>query len=265
MMKKLVNYIKTKGWLLAFFPMASLYACGPSNSSSQQDYPQDNAPADSGYVAIFDGKTLNGWEGDTAYWHVEDGQIIGERKASDEPLTRNTFLIWKEDQPADFELKLLYKISSEGNSGVNYRSEPVEDVPHALKGYQADIDGQNNYTGQNYEERKRTTLAYRGQVVEIPEDNGGESKGNAWSNVLVKDTLGDLNELKKTIKENDWNELHILAKGNRLQHYINGVLMSDVLDNDTKNGKKSGLIGVQIHVGPPMQVAFKDIQLKTLK
>jgi len=263
-MKQLMRYIRTKGWLLALFPLASLYACSPSSNGSSQENSLDEAEVDSAYVSLFDGKTLTGWEGDTAYWRVEDGQIIGERKASDEPLKRNTFLIWKGGQPADFELKLQYKISPEGNSGVNYRSEPVEDVTHALKGYQADIDGQNKYTGQNYEERKRTTLAYRGQVVEIPEDHGGESKGNAWTNVLVKDTLGDLDELKNVIKENDWNECHIVAKGNRLQHYINGVLMSDVLDKDTKNGKKSGFIGVQIHVGPPMQVAFKDIKLKML-
>lgn len=259
-----MRYIRTRGWLLALFPLASLYACNQTSNSSSQEDSLGETGADSAYVSLFDGKTLTGWEGDTTYWRVEDGQIIGERKASDEPLKRNTFLIWKEDQPADFELKLQYKISPEGNSGVNYRSDPVEDVPHALKGYQADIDGQNKYTGQNYEERKRTTLAYRGQVVEIPEDRGGESKGNAWSNVLVKDTLGDLDELKNAIRENDWNECHIVAKGNRLQHYINGVLMSDVLDNDTNNGKKSGFIGVQIHVGPPMQVAFKDIQLKML-
>ncbi|MFC6099655.1 3-keto-disaccharide hydrolase [Olivibacter domesticus] len=262
-MKKTIKYLKRSG-LLVLFPVMIITACGQSNADKQKDTPTDNEQADSGFVHIFDGKTLDGWEGDSAYWRVEDGMLIGERKASDKPLERNTFIIWKGGEPADFELTLMYKISPEGNSGINYRSDPVASIPNALKGYQADIDGKNKYTGQNYEERKRTTLAYRGQAVEVPDDEQGESKNNAWTTVIVKDTLGDLDKLKSSIKEADWNECRIVAKGNRLQHYVNGILMSDVVDNDTKNRKMSGSIGVQIHVGPPMQVAFKDIKLKTL-
>ncbi len=71
--------------------------------------------------------------------------------------------------------------------------------------------------------------------------------------------------LKKGIKANEWNECHIIAKGNRLQHYINGVLMSDVTDNDTVNRKLKGLLGVQVHVGPPMRIEYRDFRLKRLK
>jgi hypothetical protein len=262
-MEKLIKDI-TRGGLLVLFMITMLTACAQSSRDKEKDITKSEEQSDSGFVNIFDGKTLNGWEGDSAYWRVENGELVGERKATDEPLERNTFIIWKGGEPVDFELKLMYKISPEGNSGINYRSELVESIPNALKGYQADIDGKNNYTGQNYEERKRTTLAYRGQVVEVPNGKHGESKNNAWTTVIVKDTLGDLDKLKSSIKDADWNECRIVAKGNRLQHYVNGVLMSDVTDNDPENRKMAGLIGVQIHVGPPMKVAFKDIKLKTL-
>lgn len=236
-------------------------ACSQSTSESNNSH---QASADGEYVLMFDGQTLRGWEGDTSYWRVEDGKIIGERTATDEPLKRNTFLIWKGGQPADFDLTLQYKISDAGNSGINYRSEQLEDTPFALKGYQADIDGKNNYTGQLYEERKRTTLAYRGQVVEVPDANGGEVKNNAWTGLMVKGTLGEDAKLRAAIKANDWNTCRIVAKGNSLQHYINGVLMSEVLDNDGKNRRDAGFIGVQIHVGPPMRVEFRDMKLKIL-
>lgn len=215
------------------------------------------------FVSIFDGKTLNGWECDTAYWRVENGILIGEITPA-KPLKSNTFVIWRADEPKNFELKLQYKISKDGNSGINYRSEKVTGVPYALKGYQADIDGMNRYTGQNYEERVRTTLAYRGQTTNVNAASGTESvKNNAWvSTVVVKSQSRD--SLQRFIKTDDWNEMHLIVKGNRLQHYVNGVLMSDVTDNDTVNQKLKGLLGMQVHVGPPMKVEFRDIWLKAL-
>ena len=218
-----------------------------------------------GFVDIFDKKTLNGWSGDPVYWHVINGVLTGETKESLPPLKSNTFLIWEGGQPGDFELKVEYRISASGNSGVQYRSEYVDGVSFALKGYQADIDGRNRYTGQNYEERKRTTLAYRGQIVEVPTELGtakAKSARNAWVPVIVKDSLGTDEALKSVIRDNDWNECRIVAKGNRIQHYINGVLMSDVLDNDTVNRKMSGNLGLQMHVGPPMKIEFRSIQIK---
>lgn len=218
-----------------------------------------------GFVDIFDKKTLKGWNGDPVYWHVVDGVLTGETKESLPPLKSNTFIIWEGGQPGDFELKVEYKISSVGNSGIQYRSEYVDGVPFALKGYQADIDGRNNYTGQNYEERKRTTLAYRGQVVEVPTElDTAKAKvaRNAWRPVIVKDSLGTAASLKSVVRDDDWNECRIVAKGNRIQHYINGVLMSDVLDNDTVNRKLSGYLGLQMHVGPPMKIEFRSIKIK---
>jgi len=222
-----------------------------------------------GFKQIFDGKTLKGWDGDDNYWRVEDGSIIGEITA-DKLVKSNTFIIWKGGEPKDFELKLEYRITKEGNSGVNYRSERLKDVPFALKGYQADIDGNNYYTGQNYEERGRTTLAYRGQKTTIKgTDDSNASvkdhvKNNAWTKVEIKKSWNK-DSLTTFIKGSDWNEVHLIVKGNRLQHYVNGVLMSDVTDEDEVNRKMSGLVGVQVHVGPPMKVEYRKIRLKELK
>lgn len=221
-----------------------------------------------GFRQIFDGKTLNNWEGETGYWRVEEGKLTGEETAVTAPLLKaNTFLIWKGGQPGDFELKAEYRISKGGNSGINYRSEELQDVPFALRGYQIDIDGQNQYTGQNYEERKRTTLAYRGQKVTIPTLSGemqSHVQGNAWTGAIVTGSLGNEDSLKAAIKDNDWNELYIVAKGNHLQHYINGILMSDVTDNDTVNRKSEGLIGLQLHAGMVMKVEYRHIRMKKL-
>lgn len=258
-MKKITVY--GFGILAAYFSLSSCNS--PESAGNPEESASVAAPADTdGFVQIFDGKTLNGWDGDTAYWRAEDGSLIGEI-TPEKQLKSNSFLIYKGGEPKDFELKLEFKITETGNSGINYRSVTFPDVPYALKGYQADIDGKNNYTGQNYEERGRTTLAYRGQQVTIP-DTPGESKGNAWTAVVVDASLGSSDSLKTLIKSDDWNECHLIIKGNRLQHYINGVLMSDVTDNDTTHRKMEGLLGMQVHVGPPMQVQYRNILLKNL-
>ena len=220
-----------------------------------------------GFVQIFDNKTLQGWEGDSNYWRIENGSIVGEITA-DKLLKNNTFIIWKGGEPKDFELKLEYRITKDGNSGINYRSEQLKDLPHALKGYQADIDGNNRYTGQNYEERGRTTLAYRGQMTKIHGTEDPNSpvrdnvKNNAWTKVEITKLLGNKDSLQTFIKRADWNEVHLIVNGNHLQHYVNGILMSDVTDDDKVNRKMSGLIGVQVHVGPPMKVEYRNIRLK---
>lgn len=226
---------------------------------------------DDGFVDIFDGKTLNGWEGDSVYWSVKDGNLTGE-VTSETLLKNNTFIIWNGDQPDDFELKLEFKIAESGNSGINYRSEKIDTIQYALKGYQADIDGKNTYTGQNYEEKKRATLAYRGEKVNIntqpnsdqPGSFGANVQRNCWQSREVVASLGESDVLKTKIKSEDWNEAHLIIKGNRLQHYINGILMSDVTDNDIVNRKSKGYLGVQVHVGPPMKVEYRNIRLKNL-
>ena len=124
------------------------------NSFAQDQFPQPLLGDENGFTPIFDGESLDDWEGDSLYWHVENGTIVGE-VTPETILQRNSFLIWRGGTVGDFELKLQYKISSQGNYGINYRSFEVLDVPFALKGYQFDIDGQGEWTGQNYEERGR--------------------------------------------------------------------------------------------------------------
>lgn len=221
-----------------------------------------------GYVQIFDGKTLDGWEGDPTYWRVEEGKLVGEVTPAT-ILSRNSFIIWRGKIVKDFELKVEYRVSAEGNSGINYRSEKVEGVPYALRGYQADLDGAQNYTGSNYEERRRTTLASRGEQVALPAVDNADSvkmhiRNNRWSSIEVTGSLGSADSLRSFIKNEDWNEYHLVIKGNRLKHYINGVLMSDITDNDTVNRKFSGLLGVQVHVGPPMKIEYRNFRLKQL-
>lgn len=232
---------------------------------------QQKTQTEKGFVSIFDGKTLKNWDGDPTYWRVEDGTLTGEITPST-LLKTNSFIIWRGGEPADFEFKGEFKITQAGNSGINYRSDQLTDVPFALRGYQADIDGQIRYTGQNYEERKRTTLAYRGQKTIIPAYTGEKTpegvranvKRNAWGDLTVAGSLGSSDSLKTLIKSEDWNSFHLVIKGNHLQHYINDVLMSDVTDNDTVNGMKKGLLGVQVHVGPPMKVQYRNLRIKQM-
>lgn len=203
-----------------------------------------------GFEPIFDGKTLKGWDGDSQFWRVENETIIGESTA-EKPVKLNTFLIWRGGQPKDFELKLEYRMNST-NSGVQYRSVELPDVGKwVLKGYQADIDFANQYTGQLYEERGRGFLAMRGQMTQL---QPGKKK------VIANLNSGD--NLKALIKTNDWNQVHIIAHGNVLTHIFNGHLMAQAVDDDPAGRAMGGLLGFQMHTGPPMKLELRNIWLK---
>ena len=253
---------KHKSRLLFCFPVFILIF----NSCAHQK--KNAVESNQGFVQIFDGKSLDQWKGDSTYWSVEDGNLTGIVTAAT-ILKRNTFIIWQGKMPDNFELKVEYKISEEGNSGINYRSELIEGLPYALRGYQADLNGQNRYTGSNYEERGRTTLASQGEKVMLPALNDATAlltnyiADNFWKPGIIENTFKTA-LTKAAFKINDWNEYHIIANGNHLQHYVNGVLLSDVTDNDTVNRKFSGLLGVQVHVGPPMKIAYRNFRLKKL-
>jgi len=206
------------------------------------------------FVSISNGRDLKGWKGDSTYWRVENGLLIGEVTPST-LLKRNSFIIYQKNMPDNFELKVEYRVSAKGNSGINYRSVLIDGERFALKGYQADIDGEDNWSGQNYEERGREFLALRGQKVVI-EPNG---------KIQLTDTLGTKADLQKFIHKEDWNEYHLIINGNRLQHFINGVLMSDVTDQDSVHQTFTGYLGVQVHVGPPMKIEYRDFRVKKLK
>lgn len=205
--------------------------------------------ADDSLVPIFDGKSLAGWEGKPEFWRVEEGVIIGETTAEN-PTKGNTFLIWRAGLVDDFELVFQYRISDKGNSGVQYRSKDLGDF--VVGGYQADFEGGPTYSGITYEEKGRGILCPRGQRVTIAAD-GKKTPG---------EPIGDTTELQKVIKPGEWNEYRIVAKGPKLQHLINGQLMSEA--NDEQEGKRAvqGVLALQLHAGPPMKVEVKDIRLK---
>lgn len=244
-----------------FLFLLVLLGGGPSRARAQAaaHAAQPAAGDESGFESIFDGKTLKGWEGDPKYWRVEGGALVGE-VTPETLLKQNSFIIWRGGTTRDFELKVEYRVSARGNSGVNYRSSEVEGQPFALRGYQADIDGQGRnagdlrHTGQNYEERGRTFLARRGQVARL--EAGKPPQPIA--------SLGETRELAAYIKNDDWNELHLIARGNMLVHILNGHAMSVVVDEDAQNRRPDGLLGMQVHVGPPMKIEFRNIRLKKL-
>lgn len=236
-----------------FAAMAATLFLLATHATAQRNMPQPLDLADTaGFTSIFDGKTLTGWDGDPAFWRVEDGVMVGESTV-DRPLPRNTFIIWRGGRPANFELKLSYRMNAT-NSGIQYRSVEAPEVGQwVLKGYQADIDFQNTYTGQLYEERGRGFLAMRGQSTWI----------GAGAPARVVGSVGDGDALKAHVKVNDWNVFHVIARDNVLVHILNGHVMSVAIDDDPTARAMQGLIGFQMHTGPPMKVEFKDIVLKT--
>jgi hypothetical protein len=218
-----------------------------------------------GFDQIFDGQTLKGWDGDPNFWRAENGAIVGET-TPDKKLEENTFIIWKGGEPADFELKVEFRINST-NSGIQFRSVQLpqgQPDPQgrpvtgkwAMKGYQADIDFANMFTGQIYEERGRGFLAMRGQMTYVPPDGSAPK-------ILGALQVGD-DDLKGIIKVNDWNQAVLMARGNRIVQVLNGHVTSMLIDDDAKGRAMSGLIGFQMHVGQPMKVEFRNIWLKKL-
>jgi len=230
---------------------------GQTYVPKQSDRPEPAVGDEPGFLPIFDGKTLGAWEGDPKYWRVEDGSLVGEI-TPETLLKSNTFIIWRGGSPKDFELKVDFRITPGGNSGVNYRSVVVPDKvtpdnKFAMRGYQCDIDGKKNYTGQNYEEKGRLFLALRGQMTHVV----------AGRKPIILSSAGDAKELAALITD-DWNSIHLVVRGNTLIHIINGRLMCTVIDDDVPNRTSEGLIGVQVHVGPPMKVEYRNFRIKNL-
>src|SRR5699024_7627094 len=184
------------------------------------------------------------------YWRFENGVLIGEIP-KDNMLEENTFLIWQGDTLEDFELIVEFKISSEGNSGINYRSQKVGQTGHVLKGYQADFDGAGQWSGQVYEEKVRRFLALRGQITHVTPDDTPKQIG----------TLGSKDKLASVIKPGQWNEYHIIARDNVIIHLINDRVMSIVIDDGQKSAEE-GLLGLQLHEGRVMKVEYRNLRLK---
>lgn len=214
-----------------------------------------------GFKSLFNGQDLAGWKGNPDLWWVQDGAITGVTKA-DPKLTHNTFLVYTIGDVDDFELRLSYRIVN-GNSGIQYRSKRVENGEFGpiVAGYQADFEAGKTYSGILYEEKGRGILAQRGQKTVIKPDPADPKKHK----VEVTGSLGKSEDIQAKIKSEDWNDYVVIAKGNHFQHFINGVQTVDVTDEHEAKAAKSGILALQIHVGPPMTVQFKNIRLKSLK
>ena len=203
-----------------------------------------------GFTPIFDGETLQGWRGAEGYWRVEEGAIVGE-STEEKPLDHNTFLVWEHGEVDDFELRLQFRItgSDAANSGIQFRGSQAEDG-HVI-GYQADIDKAGNWLGALYDEARRGLLAGRGQQTTVSPE--GEK---------ATDQVADAAELFEHVKQDDWNDYSITARGEQITLKVNGHVTAQVNDQQSSQGDLIGLLALQLHSGPAMKIEFRNIRIK---
>ena len=203
-----------------------------------------------GPIHPFDGKTLDGWDGDRSFWSVQDGAIVGKSTA-EHPLPASAYIVWSGDMPQDFDLRAKVLITA-GNSGIQYRSHRV-DGRADMAGFQADLDADNSYTGILYEGLGREIMSGRGEQVEWT------PSGKRVTATFAPDTV-----LKGVMKPGQWNDYRVEARGTRVRHWINGTLMTDVTDGDASRFRRDGQLGFQLHQGAPMEVRWKDIEVRPI-
>jgi hypothetical protein len=225
------------------------------------------APAESGEMkSIFNGKDLTGWDGDSRLWSVKDGVIHGETTDAVKA-NGNTFLIWKDGELKDFELRLSFRCSVSNNSGIQYRSKHITENARnewVVKGYQHEIRNENtlpNVSGFIYDEGGLT--GGRGRTCLVGEKAEWVADGKKGSK-KVTDTLITAEEYSKLFKVDEWNDVIIIAKGRHLQHYMNDRLVLDFQDAE-KNALLEGILALQLHAGKPMWAEFKNIRVKHIK
>jgi hypothetical protein len=219
------------------------------------DSKADPKPDADGFMTIFNGKDLSGWEGLEDYWTVKDGAIVGHETKDK---SKQTFLVWKGAKVSDFELRIKYKFATpDGNSGIQFRSKVLDEKTFRVGGYQADFDAKAGYDGSIYDEAGvaggRGTMSNRG-------DKTVWNAENKRTNEKLKE---DNAELKKHIKIGDWNDVILVAKGNHMTYTINGHLMTDLTD-DSPKALKEGVLALQLHAGYTMDIQFKDVKIKLL-
>lgn len=202
------------------------------------------------FQSLSNGKDLSGWAGKTEFWSVKDGAIFGQT-TKDKPTKGNTFLVWQGGDVGDFEFKAKVRFAG-NNSGVQYRSELVgKPEDFVTKGYQADLHPKPEFFGMLYAEKWRGIVARRFQRVVV----GADGKPRV---------VGEVGDKDQTLVDNEWNELTIIAVGNRQIHQVNGVTTMDLTDNHPE-AKRNGILALQLHAGAPMTVEFKEIELRHLK
>ena len=177
-------------------------------------------------------------------------------------MTANSFLIWRGEKVKDFELKVEFRMNGT-NSGIQYRSVELPSVGKwVLKGYQADIDFTAGYLGNIHDERGRApggeghvVLSRRGQVTRIVEGPKYKIVGN----------IADWTLLRGVMNVNGWNKYHIIARGPVLMQLINGQLMAVALDEDTQHAVPEGVIGFQMHTGPPFKIEYRNVMYRRIQ
>lgn len=206
---------------------------------------------DEGFVSIFDGKTLDGWEGDPKFWSVKDGAITGETTKENQP-AHNTFIFWKNEM-ADFELHCKCREVG-GNSGIQFRSKRLPE--YVATGYQADLGPGKNHNGKIYDEGgKRGFLASVGEKSTIDADGKKQ----------VISTDADAAKYADALDLTQWIDYTLIVKGNHFQTLINGKLIGDCTDEDKAHFAATGILAFQLHKSKAaMTVQFKDIEIKKL-
>lgn len=215
-----------------------------------------------GMKMLFNGTDLSGWDGDPKLWSAKDGVIHGETTAEN-PAKGNTFIIWKEGTVKDFELRLSFRCNAANNSGIQYRSKHITEgkVGNAwvVRGYQHELRNENklpNVAGFIYDEGGK-----RGRICLVGEQATWEADGKK----VIKSDLIDAEGFEKLFKLDDWNDVVIIAQGNRCQHFMNGRLTLDFTDNHPELALKEGVLALQLHAGKPMWAEFKNIRLREIK
>jgi hypothetical protein len=232
-----------------------------SSLAAQEAAPDTVPPEPAGMQVLFNGQDLTGWDGDPRLWSVKDGVIHGETTAENAAMG-NTFLIWKDGTLKDFDLRLSFRCNATNNSGIQYRSKHItEGNPRnkwVVRGYQHELRNEIKFPNTSsfiYDEG-----GSRGRICLVGEVATWEKDGKK---VLRKDLI-DQAGFEKLFKLDDWNDVAIIARGNRIQHYLNGKLVLDFTDNEPTKALSEGILAVQLHAGKPMWTEFKNIRLKDL-
>lgn len=229
--------------------------------SAVAESPMSPPPEPTEMRPLFNGKDLQGWDGDPTLWSVKDGVLHGET-TEDNPAKGNTFIIWQEAVLKDFDLRLTFRCTNTNNSGIQYRSKHIIDGnvknKWVVRGYQHELRNETklpSVAGFIYDEGGK-----RGRICLVGEKATWDKDGKKVEGKLI-----DQEGYSKLFKLDGWNDVIIIAKGNHIQHYLNGTLILDFTDNEPELALKEGILALQLHAGKPMSVDFKNIRLKELK